>query len=459
MRLRTFGGLGLDSAARELGGAAAQRRPLALLLLLAAAGEHGISRDKLVSYLWPEKDAEHARNALRQTIYSLRRDLGEPELVVGGGDLRLNRALLPSDLAEFDDAIARGDFERAVELYAGPLADGFFLSGGNDFERWLEDQRQLRARQFAAAVETLATDASRRGDFPRAAALWQKLAAQDRLNGKVALRLVEALADAGDRVGALQHARLHETLVREELGMPPDEAIVRAVERLRTPPRGKPAIALAVEETASAPPAAVPAATGPSHPAHDAVVEGEAIASPAERRRRRWMVAVLGAVAFVAGTALVGVITMRVLGGTRATPARTPVVLAVAPFQVFDPELALWREGMMNVLSHNLDTSATLQTVAPATVVQHWNRHPGAESARALARDTGARMVLFGFLFRAGADSIRVTASLVDAESQRESRTTRYESLRRQDRLTDSLTAFVVRELREWMPASNAATP
>ena len=458
MRLRTFGGLGLDSAARELGGAAAQRRPLALLLLLAAAGDHGISRDKLVSYLWPEKDAEHARNALRQTIYSLRRDLGAPELVLGGGDLRLNRALLPSDLAEFDDAVASGDFDRAVALYAGPLADGFFLSGGNDFERWLEDQRQLRARHFAMAVETLATDASRRGDFTRAAALWRKLAAQDRLNGKVALRLVEALADAGDRVGALQHARLHETLVREELGMPPDDAIVKVMERLRTPPRGKPVVA-GTDDGASAHRLHAPAPTETSPNASATVATGDRLPRPDVRRRRRWMRAVLGVTAFVAGTALVGVVTMRVLRGSRITPASTPVVLAVAPFQVLDPELALWREGMMNVLSHNLDTSATLQTVAPAMVVRHWNRHPGTESARALARETGARVVLFGFLFRAGADSIRVTASLVDAGSQRESRTTRYESLRRQDLLTDSLTAFVVRELREWMPAAGDDAP
>ncbi|MFL5612940.1 MAG: hypothetical protein ACJ796_04690 [Gemmatimonadaceae bacterium] len=51
MRLRTFGGLSIEGAAQLLGGAAGQRRPLALLLLFAVAGEHGISRDKLLALL------------------------------------------------------------------------------------------------------------------------------------------------------------------------------------------------------------------------------------------------------------------------------------------------------------------------------------------------------------------------------------------------------------------------
>jgi DNA-binding SARP family transcriptional activator len=83
LRLRTFGGLGVESDNGSLGGAATQRKPLALLALLAATGERPISRDKLLAYLWPESDPEHARNALRQCLYALRRDLKAADLLVG----------------------------------------------------------------------------------------------------------------------------------------------------------------------------------------------------------------------------------------------------------------------------------------------------------------------------------------------------------------------------------------
>jgi DNA-binding SARP family transcriptional activator len=233
-RLCAFGGLSLELPRGHLRGAAGQRHPLALLLLLAAAGDRGVSRDKLLAYLWPESSAERARNALRQMVYSLRRDLGAPDLFLGTTELRLNDQVLRSDLAEFDAALARGDLERAVALYAGPVADGFFLSGAAEFERWLDAERQLRARRFAEAVESLARAASRRGDHRRAVMLWYRLAAQQPLSGRVAVKLMEALADADDRAAALQYARAHETRLLEELGARPDEAVTELAARLRT---------------------------------------------------------------------------------------------------------------------------------------------------------------------------------------------------------------------------------
>src|SRR5262245_7021734 len=56
LRLRTFGGLTLARGSEDLTGAVTQRRRLALLALLAASGPAGMSRDKLLAYLWPESD-------------------------------------------------------------------------------------------------------------------------------------------------------------------------------------------------------------------------------------------------------------------------------------------------------------------------------------------------------------------------------------------------------------------
>ena len=65
LRLRTFGGLSIENAT-SVGGATANRRPLALLALLAVKGRRGLSRDTLVALFWPESDAEHGRNSLSQ---------------------------------------------------------------------------------------------------------------------------------------------------------------------------------------------------------------------------------------------------------------------------------------------------------------------------------------------------------------------------------------------------------
>ena len=75
LHLKTFGGLSVETDSVLVAGAARQRKRLALLALLAAAGGRGTSRDKLIAYLWPDSDAEHGRNLLKQACFALRRDL------------------------------------------------------------------------------------------------------------------------------------------------------------------------------------------------------------------------------------------------------------------------------------------------------------------------------------------------------------------------------------------------
>src|SRR5439155_22887704 len=87
LELRMFGGLSLKDGGAPITGAAAQRKTLALLALLAAAGRNGLSRDKLIAYLWPGTDTAHGRNLLNEACYALRRDLRGPEAFLGTGEL------------------------------------------------------------------------------------------------------------------------------------------------------------------------------------------------------------------------------------------------------------------------------------------------------------------------------------------------------------------------------------
>jgi len=120
LRLVALGGLALTDASGAV--VAEQRRRLALLALLATGGRLGLTRDKLVGYLWPEHPAERSRHALEQLLYHLRRQLGI-DAVVGRDPLRLDAGVIAADVVEFDAAMAGGDHARAVELYGGPFLD------------------------------------------------------------------------------------------------------------------------------------------------------------------------------------------------------------------------------------------------------------------------------------------------------------------------------------------------
>jgi DNA-binding SARP family transcriptional activator/TolB-like protein len=232
IRLRTLGGLSIERDDSP-NAPVLQRRPLALLAVLAAAGDLGISRDKLLAYFWPESDEDRARNVLRQLLHTIRRDLDVPELLVGTTDLRLDSTRLTSDVAEFDRACDAGDHEGAVALYRGPFLDGFYLSSAAGFESWKESERTRLARRFADSAERVARAASNAGDHRRAIGMWHRLAVTEPLNSRVAAELVRALGASGDVGGALAHAKVHEAMLREELDAALPAEFVATVDEVR----------------------------------------------------------------------------------------------------------------------------------------------------------------------------------------------------------------------------------
>jgi serine/threonine-protein kinase len=235
-QLRTFGTLALIGEAEHAVLAEGKRKPLALLALLAASADLGMSRDKLAAYLWPDGDADRVRGALKQTLYTLRQELNEPELITGSADLHLNPAVIDVDLWNFDRAIAANSPAEAVSLYRGPFLDGFHLSDAPGFEHWVDTQRDKLARRFGTQIELLALSAMGRND-PRAAAdWWLKLTEQDPLDVRAISGLLHACLAAGDRPSAIRYAERHMALLRKELEITPDPEIRRLVERARARP-------------------------------------------------------------------------------------------------------------------------------------------------------------------------------------------------------------------------------
>jgi class 3 adenylate cyclase/tetratricopeptide (TPR) repeat protein len=96
--------------------------------------------------------------------------------------------------------------------------------------------------------------------------------------------------------------------------------------------------------------------------------------------------------------------------------------VAVLPFTVQGADLDLWREGMVDVLSTNLDGAAGIRAIDSRTVLARWRETvPAGETvdlARALeiARRTGARYALLGSVVASG-PNMRLVADLYDARS------------------------------------------
>ncbi|MGH7626792.1 MAG: BTAD domain-containing putative transcriptional regulator [Gemmatimonadaceae bacterium] len=230
LRLETLGGLALTDQQEER---PQPRRRLALLARLAPSGAKGVSRDELLALLWPERDGESARHSLDQLLYETRRALGA-QPTVGGATLRLDPAVVSCDLADWEAALRRADLEAAVALYRGPFLQGFFLNGSATFEQWADTVRSQLTGAYRRTLESLATSTAAHRKLDDSIAWRRRLAAEDRIGSRVALGLMQALAESGDRAGALEFFRVHERIVRAEVDAPPDPAVSAFAHSLRS---------------------------------------------------------------------------------------------------------------------------------------------------------------------------------------------------------------------------------
>ena len=85
--LALLGGAALVGPHGPVAGPATQRRRIALLALLATSPNRRATRDKLIAVLWPDHDTERARHLLSESIYILRKALGETAVLASGDDL------------------------------------------------------------------------------------------------------------------------------------------------------------------------------------------------------------------------------------------------------------------------------------------------------------------------------------------------------------------------------------
>ena len=191
-----------------------QPKRVALLAYLALATDQGFRRrDTIIGLFWPDLDQERARGALRKSLYFLRRSLGE-EALKGRGDeeVSLDWDQVSCDAVDFQDALEKGDLERALELYRGELLEGLFLSGSPEFERWLDAERERLREIAASAAWELAHIYLSSGRVTDGERLGQRALGLVPTDENEVQRFIQALNDVGDRAAAV---RFYEKFAKE----------------------------------------------------------------------------------------------------------------------------------------------------------------------------------------------------------------------------------------------------
>jgi len=227
IELRTLGTLDLleRTDGHQVLSVLAQPKRVGFLTFLAIATPRGLhQRDTLLGIFWPDSSDKRARNVLNQTVFALRRTLGQKLFIMNGEPgVGLDPDHLQCDVWEFEAALASGEKEDALDLYRGNFLEGFFLPGCLEFERWADSERS-RLRDLAmGAVLSLSKEMESAGN-PVGAVGWLRRAREwASYDEHILRRQVELLLALGDRSGAVREYESFARRLSVDLGMEPSE--------------------------------------------------------------------------------------------------------------------------------------------------------------------------------------------------------------------------------------------
>jgi TolB-like protein len=225
-------------------------------MLAVLALSPSVPREKLANLLWSDRGDAQARSSLRQTLASLRRDLGsthEPLILADDERVSIDHKQVEIDVVTFQRLAGVDEAEslhEALALYRGELLEDTTI-GDPAFHEWITAQR-LRLHDLAVlTIEKLwsVENASQRINLAK------RLVAIEPLKESGHLALMQSYADAGEGGLAIQHYAACRNLLKTELGIAPGPEIEALRLRLAD---GRPAERRLSHKIAVTPPASLP---------------------------------------------------------------------------------------------------------------------------------------------------------------------------------------------------------
>ena len=180
-------------------------------------------RRHLAFLFWPDSSERQARTNLRHLLHALHHALPDAAHLLATDSQTVQwRPTIPValDLADFEAAVAAGkpdDLARAAELYRGDVLPGCY-------DDWIPPERERLHRSYANVLEQLIDLAEQRHDLPAAIAHAERLLQHDPLHEAAYRNLMRLHALHGDRAAALSVYHTCVSVLRRELGLPPDAA-------------------------------------------------------------------------------------------------------------------------------------------------------------------------------------------------------------------------------------------
>jgi predicted ATPase/DNA-binding SARP family transcriptional activator len=234
------------------------RRKNRALIYYLAAQEGQSTRERLLTFFWPDHERSAAQATLRTMIYDLRKKLGDAfqaddqiialssGTVIDTGDFLTALNSPSSDLRNLIEAL---------DLYKGNFLEGFSLPDSPQFDDWVASERERYQLMAMNGFADLSHRHETMRDYPVALESARRALAFNPFQEDLQRDVMRLLYLNGDRAGVIQQYESLRKLLDEEMGILPmpetralydsiinDTFILPPVETIsQVSPRSKPA--------------------------------------------------------------------------------------------------------------------------------------------------------------------------------------------------------------------------
>lgn len=204
----------------------ATRKAESLLAFLVLVHPKEVSRDKVLTALWPDIDEARARRNLSTTLWRVQKALEGSQIRVGSrsGWLWVSADALEVDVTQFrklvespsaDPNSRLAEIEKAVSLYAGDLLESLD-------EEWCEAERNHLRFMFLSALKELVRLHRDQGAYEQAIRVGRRIVALDPMDEETHRELMLLYHLVGDRSAALAQYQFINNILQAELGISPE---------------------------------------------------------------------------------------------------------------------------------------------------------------------------------------------------------------------------------------------
>jgi DNA-binding SARP family transcriptional activator len=210
--------------------AAEWERATARLLFIFLADRSRASRSALLGSFWPDVPENKAISRLHSTMYSARKAVGGDWLIYqpDEGSYQVDTAAgVWCDVTEFEENLSRAKelppgaaqamlLQPAIDLYTGP-----YLAGVD--KEWAHERRYELEAAYLEALIDLGDCHHAQQDYEQALEWYSRAYETDNYREDIHRSLMLALAKAGRRAEALRQYESCARILRDELGVEPDQ--------------------------------------------------------------------------------------------------------------------------------------------------------------------------------------------------------------------------------------------